>query len=674
MTSAVTRLLRRLLAVAVFVLAAGPAALAGESAEVLFPQAGIRWAKVSPTGSWIAATAQHGDIKGVLVQRIGVADVVTVLGTEDWVGELEWVGPDAVFCRVHADGGWRTLLVRLEFHDNKTTFKIERLRIPGALVDPLPLRAGEVLWHFRERGKGSIHLVTIEEILSYGDEDKRRTRLKEVGDQLAVFNGSVGNWVVDHRGYPRGAIRRNDEDEVSIWARGASDTKFRKIYSYVDDADDEGEVDLLGMTRDGLKFVVRAYHDGDRLGLFEMDSQTGKIGAPLFLHDDVDVTGVLIDYISHDLIAAVYEVGGDRKFHYFDSYRNKFLDSWKGEHSKESIQVMSGTLDRRFYTVRVAGPQNPGTFYVRDSILGSTTLIAESGSDIDRETLSEVRSFKVQSEDGTEIEAFLTLPRSHGSGPHPLVVYPHGGPFEVRDNRDYSPLVQYLASWGYAVLQPNYRGSAGYGKKFVESGKKEWAKGIEDDIDAAVGYAMGLGEIDERRICIVGGSYGGFSAIASVVRHKQRYRCSISINGVSDVPLLYNSSDMADWESVMEFYHEYVGDLETEREKLVEVSPVYHVKEIETPIFLIYGTEDRRVDPDHSHRMLLMLETYGKEHDALEVRDMAHSPDRREWVIVARAIRRYLTGYLNPDVAFVADPRRDSSGTKATSKLRFRLR
>ncbi len=242
----------------------------------------------------------------------------------------------------------------------------------------------------------------------------------------------------------------------------------------------------------------------------------------------------------------------------------------------------------------------------------------------------------------------------------PLVVMPHGGPIGVRDRKQYDPLVQYLVSWGFAVLQPNYRGSAGYGRKFRESAKKAWAKGIEDDIDAAVEYAMALPEIDAERVCMFGGSYGGFSAVASVVRHKDRYRCAISVNGVSDIPLLYDSSDMADSKRVMAFYEEFVGDLETERENLIAVSPAYHVAEIETPIFMIYGTADRRVDPDHSHRMLLMLETYGKEHDSMELEGMTHSPTRDEWVEIARAVRGYLTRYLLPSEEFRPDPEIES--------------
>jgi dipeptidyl aminopeptidase/acylaminoacyl peptidase len=151
-------------------------------------------------------------------------------------------------------------------------------------------------------------------------------------------------------------------------------------------------------------------------------------------------------------------------------------------------------------------------------------------------------------------------------------------------------------------------------------------------------------------------SYGGFSALSSVVRHRKRYACAVSWNGVSDIPLLADSSDIADSKISLDFFEEYIGDLETERKKLIEASPVYHADQIETPVLFIYGTDDRRVDPDHSHRMMLMLELYGRVFESLEVRGMAHAYTRREGIIISRAMRRYISKYLDPSRRYRRDP------------------
>jgi dipeptidyl aminopeptidase/acylaminoacyl peptidase len=278
---------------------------------------------------------------------------------------------------------------------------------------------------------------------------------------------------------------------------------------------------------------------------------------------------------------------------------------------------------------------------------------------VDRETLVEPETIVVESSDGTKVEAFLTLPSDEMlavAGPVPLVVNPHGGPIGVRDRRVYDPFVAYLTSWGFAVLQVNYRGSSGYGREFEDAGKREWAQAIEDDIDAAVENVMARPEVDADRLCIVGGSYGGFSALASVVRHKSRYRCAATLNGVTDIPLMFETSDFADYEKLLEQFAVVAGDLEKNRSKLIDLSPAYNVAEMDVPIFVVFGTDDRRVDADHAHRLLLMMETHQKNHDVLEIREARHSFSSREWVVAVRALRRFLTRHLQPGLEVEPDP------------------
>ena len=208
----------------------------------------------------------------------------------------------------------------------------------------------------------------------------------------------------------------------------------------------------------------------------------------------------------------------------------------------------------------------------------------------------------------------------------------------------------------------NYRGSSGYGRRFQEAGKREWALGIEDDIDAAVELVMARPEIDASRVCMVGGSYGGFSALASLVRHPDRYRCAVTINGVTDIPLLFETSDFADSPRALESFAEIVGDPESERDRLIELSPLYRTAEIRAPVLVVFGTADRRVDPEHAHRLLLMLEAQGGRFEELEIRDGAHSPTPREWTLIARRLRHFLTRQLHPGATVLPDPPVEGAG------------
>jgi dipeptidyl aminopeptidase/acylaminoacyl peptidase len=483
-----------------------------------------------------------------------------------------------------------------------------------------------------------------------------------MGETLVTLDGSARRWIVDPQGVPR-AVSIEKNGRYTILVRDREGRDFREIYAFDLKNESEG-VYPLSLSETGDKLIVAAYNGNDTMGLFEFDIEAGGFGEAIFIRDDVDITDVIFDNKNGELIAAVYEVGGERHYHYFESYADRHLATIRAAFPEEGVAVVSSSADREVFVLWVSSPTNPGTYYFHDVNTGEMNLIGAVGQELDRSHLVDVETVEVASEDGTRVEAFLALPNERSEGGAPLIVMPHGGPIGVRDNKDYNPIVQYFASWGFAFLQVNYRGSSGYGRQFEEAGKKQWAQGIEDDIDAAVEYAIARPEIDGTRICIVGGSYGGFSALASVIRHKTRYRCVASLNGVTDVPFSFAGDDCADTEGCLEAFAEVVGDPKTERDKLIEISPAYHVDQIETPVFVIYGTEDRRVDPDHSHRLLLMLETLGKEHESLEVKGAGHSPTKREWELISIALRRFLTRYLFPSMDFVADPIPEADGSR----------
>jgi dipeptidyl aminopeptidase/acylaminoacyl peptidase len=217
--------------------------------------------------------------------------------------------------------------------------------------------------------------------------------------------------------------------------------------------------------------------------------------------------------------------------------------------------------------------------------------------------------FAVTSSDGLEIESFFTLPESEDV---PLVVMPHGGPFGIADERTYDPTVQFLAFSGWAVLQVNYRGSAGYGRAFLEAGKQQWGTGIEDDIEAAVRHVVAQGWVDPDRVCIFGGSYGGYSALMSAIRYPERYRCAATFAGVTDIPLMFSTSDWASNTVLTAMQRDIIGDPDTQYEALRDLSPVFRVDEIGVPVLVAHGRWDERVDIDHAYRLKMMFDLHGQ--------------------------------------------------------------
>lgn len=653
MTSSVRRRARLRFALAAFLLVFTARSLeAGQSADVLFPFTGTDLVRVSPAGTWVAARGDTGNAQGVMVQRIGLGKVVPI-GQFSGVRQIVWDGPDDLLIEtVNRAGNLRVLLVHLELDENEIALKKTWLLWEGLLVDATPLRPGQMIWEFDFNGKNSIHRVTIEQMLERMKNLRNSSRSVSIGERLALIDGSSHRWIVDRSGLPRAALRR-DESGYSILARSDSERPLEAVYRF-GDGESESEIFPVGLGVDQSTLLVVANNGGDFKSLYELDPTSGKIGEAVFRPADADVTGLLVDDLTGESIGATYTVAGEMRTHYFDAYRDRYLSKLGDAWEKDSLRVVSGTADRQSFVFFRSNATNPGEYFFREST-GRVVPIARIGDEIDRSKLSKVESLRVKSKDGVEVEAFLSVP-SERTRPAPLVVMPHGGPVGVHDAREYDPVVQYLASWGFAVLQVNYRGSSGYGLAFEKLGKRQWARGIEDDIDAAVEHAMALPEIDESRICIIGGSYGGFSSLASVIRHRDRYRCAVTINGVTDIPHFIESSDGADMKGARAVFEEYIGDPATERDKLIEVSPAYHAESIEAPVLIVQGLADRRVDPDHAYRLIRMLELHRKDFDSFFVEDGEHSFDRNEWIAVLRKVRSFLSSHLEPGEFYRDDP------------------
>jgi dipeptidyl aminopeptidase/acylaminoacyl peptidase len=213
----------------------------------------------------------------------------------------------------------------------------------------------------------------------------------------------------------------------------------------------------------------------------------------------------------------------------------------------------------------------------------------------------------LKARDGTPLHGYLTLPKGLQRNA-PLVVMPHGGPFGVRDNWEYSPDVQLLASRGYAVLQVNFRGSSGYGREFLMAGYREWGGAMQHDVTDATRWAIEQGIADPQRVCIYGASYGGYAALMGVASEPDLYRCAIGHIGVYDLPMMYSQGDIQDRLSGENYLDDTLG-----RDGLEERSPTRLASSIKVPVLLTAGKEDDRAPPEHTERMAAALRKAGRQ-------------------------------------------------------------
>jgi len=217
------------------------------------------------------------------------------------------------------------------------------------------------------------------------------------------------------------------------------------------------------------------------------------------------------------------------------------------------------------------------------------------------------------------------MPNEAPGKPYPLVVIPHGGPIGIRDYANNDEMQHFFASQGIATLKVNYRGSGGFGKKFEELGKGQWGEKIEQDIHTVVQHVKEKYAIDAGKICALGGSYGGYSALMLTYLHPETYQCAVSVAGVMDLPLMFTSKDLSRDQEFFDIFADIVGDPRDNLTDLVKKSPLYLVDQIKRPFLIFQGMKDTIVRPEQALRMQQMLQMQDSDNQVIFFKDEGHS-------------------------------------------------
>jgi len=293
-----------------------------------------------------------------------------------------------------------------------------------------------------------------------------------------------------------------------------------------------------------------------------------------------------------------------------------------------NVQLYDIDVSHRRMLFKSTGPQEPGSFQVYDREKRSLEYVGHCKPWLTPERLAKTEPLKVKTRDGAEITAYLTTPINAGTGALPMVVMPHGGP-EVRDYLDYDVTVQALAARGWLVLQPNFRGSGGYGRTFAEQGRRQWADRMQADVEDAVAQVVASGRADAKRLAIFGASYGGYSALMGAVRQPDRYRAVVSIAGDADLieSLAFSRREDGADSPTYAYWRGSMGDPKADEALLIRASPARRAAEIQAPVLLLHGTEDTIVDPRQSRLMAKALKAAGKTCELVELKGQGH----RNW-------------------------------------------
>ena len=272
-------------------------------------------------------------------------------------------------------------------------------------------------------------------------------------------------------------------------------------------------------------------------------------------------------------------------------------------------RVVSASAGKKRLLVLSASASDRGVYYIYAD--GRATLFGAVNPALTGTPAAEMRAISYRARDGLALHGFLTLPAGRDGAALPLIVMPHGGPFS-RDEWGYDPWVQYLAAKGYAVLQPNYRGSTGYGHAFTDKGDGQWGRGMQDDMDDGVAWLARAGTIDSARVCVMGASYGGYAAMWAAARNPGKYRCAISFAGISDVraQLEFDRATFKERE-----FRAWRRRIQGSAPTLESLSPLSYADQIVAPMLIAHGSEDDTVPPEQSEFLHQALSRLGRVHE-----------------------------------------------------------
>jgi len=510
---------------------------------------------------------------------------------------------------------------------------IAALKAPGA-EDALP---GDVLDTLRDDPD---HIL-----MSYRDSRDRLNVAKVnilTGEAVRTVEGHrrVLDYLTDRNGAVVGRIAyRGSTGRIMLMEALNPDGNWSEVYRLRrDEVRNLPDYDFLGGTSEPGKIYVSVRPDtpegGSTAGVHVFDFASRTMGPAIWRHQQYDVSGVVLDADTSELLAGCYwadiyrcDFNDRRQDAVMTGIRKFFGDSW-------SVSVVSQARDGSRWLVRASAPNNPGEYYIFNVAERHMEFVGSIYPRLPEPALGVMQRVDYAAGDGAALFGYLTRPPGAAAdAPLPLVVMPHGGP-EMRDYMTFDRWTQFLATRGYQVFQPNFRGSAGMGKAFAEAGYREWGGRMQDDVTAGVEHLIAEGLADRSQICVMGASYGGYAALQSGATQADLYRCVVSIAGLSDLitMLRWERSEAGADSDRYDYWLKSIGDPREDRERLEAVSPIRHAAGWRLPVLLIHGDADDVVPVSQSRDMDRALRRAGKEVEFLVLDGAGHSgwPTRQE--------------------------------------------
>ena len=417
---------------------------------------------------------------------------------------------------------------------------------------------------------------------------------------LAENPGNIQGWILDHDGKLRAATAIVDGVNTQLLYREKESDKFKPVLT----TSFKESLSPLLFTFDNKNIYATSNLGRDKSAVVIFDIANGKEVKVLYENKDYDVSDVTWSHREKKLVCADYESWRSERY-YFDEEGKQFFEKIQKRLGNYIFSITSMTRAEDKFMVRAYNDRSMGGYYVYDRTKDSLQKVADISPWLKSEELAEMVPIEYAARDSVKIQGYLTLPNGYTKETAknlPVVINPHGGPW-ARDGWYFNPEVQFLANRGYAVLQMNFRGSTGYGRKFWEKSFKQWGKTMQDDVTDGTKWLIANGIADPKRIAVYGGSYGGYATLQALVREPDLYAAGVDYVGVSNL-FTFMKTVPPYWKPMLDMFYEMVGNPKGDSLQFVATSPALNADKIKTPLFVAQGKNDPRVNINESNQIV----------------------------------------------------------------------
>ena len=591
--------------------------------------------QLSPDGRFLSFMAPYKDCMNVFVKPTTGGEAIRLTSeTERSIGGYAWADDDRlVYVKDHGgDENYALYGIRPDGTDGraytafdgvKTVIIDDLEEVPGQMIIGLNRRNPEVFDPYR------LDLNTGELTL------------------LAENPGNWQGWTTDHQGRLRAVTAIEDGVNTTLLYRPDDTEPFKPVLT----TNFRESVNFMEFTPDDRLVYAATNLHRDKVALVLMDPADCSEIEPLYEHPRYDISSITYSRRRKKLLA-VYVTGHKEPIrHYFDDEERQLRERIQAHFPGRRYGVADSNKAETLYIIYVGGDRTRGSYWLYDATTDKAKKIADIAPWLHEDELSEMHAVNYTTRDGLEIEAYLSLPA--GLTPDtarglPVVVNPHGGPW-ARDVWGYDSEAQFLCNRGYAVFQMNFRGSTGYGRRFLEAGYGQWGLKMQDDITDGVCWLTEKGIADPSRIAIYGGSYGGYATLAGLAFTPDLYACGVDYVGVSNL-LTFMQTIPPYWQPMLQMMYEQVGHPDHDRERLEATSPALHADQIKAPLFVAQGANDPRVNKAESDQMVEALRRRGVDVEYMVKDDEGHGFMRQaNRFDFYRAMERFLARHIGTD-------------------------